>query len=111
MVGSLNGSSANGVCPCPTLRAATAADSSNGRPIWRALFAPGGRRRWQLMYRHRALTYRIVEHLGRWGMLDVLLVAVMVAFIKLGGLVELMNPLSPWQVPARTNRTGLPERR
>ena len=45
-------------------------------------------RRWQLQHRHRALTYRIVEHLGRWGMLDVLLVAVMVAFIKLGGLVE-----------------------
>ena len=45
-------------------------------------------RRWQLAERHQALTYRIVEHLGRWGMLDVLLVAVMVAFIKLGGLVE-----------------------
>ena len=45
-------------------------------------------RRWQLAERHRALTYRIVEHLGRWGMLDVLLVAVLVAFIKLGGLVE-----------------------
>ena len=45
-------------------------------------------RRWQLRHRHRALTYRIVEQLGRWGMLDVLLVAVMVAFIKLGGLVE-----------------------
>lgn len=45
-------------------------------------------RRWQLGHRHRALTYRIVEQLGRWGMLDVLLVAVMVAFIKLGGLVD-----------------------
>ncbi|MDC0936350.1 paraquat-inducible protein A [Pirellulales bacterium] len=45
-------------------------------------------RRWQLQHRHRAMTYRIVEQLGRWGMLDVLLVAVMVAFIKLGGLVE-----------------------
>ena len=38
--------------------------------------------------RNRALVYRLVEHLGRWGMLDVLLVAVMVAFVKLGGLVE-----------------------
>lgn len=45
-------------------------------------------RTWQLLPRHRALTYHLVEQLGRWGMLDVLLVAVMVAFIKLGGLVE-----------------------
>ncbi|MEZ6051306.1 MAG: paraquat-inducible protein A [Planctomycetaceae bacterium] len=44
--------------------------------------------RWQLPHRHRARTYRMVEQLGRWGMLDVLLVAVMVAFIKLGGVVE-----------------------
>ncbi len=36
----------------------------------------------------RAITYRFVEHLGRWGMVDVLLVAVMVAFVKLGGLVN-----------------------
>jgi paraquat-inducible protein B len=44
--------------------------------------------RWQLEPRHRAVTYRFVEHLGRWGMVDVLLVAVMVAFVKLGGLVN-----------------------
>ena len=44
--------------------------------------------RWQMQARHRAITYRVVEHLGRWGMLDVLLVAVMIAFIKLGGLVS-----------------------
>lgn len=45
-------------------------------------------RRWQLAEKHRAMTYRALEQLGRWGMLDVLLVAVMVAFVKLGGLVE-----------------------
>ncbi|MCA9052812.1 MAG: paraquat-inducible protein A [Planctomycetaceae bacterium] len=45
-------------------------------------------RRWRLAHRNRAVVYRLVEHLGRWGMLDVLLVAVMVAFVKLGGLVE-----------------------
>lgn len=38
--------------------------------------------------KHRAGTYRLVEHLGRWGMLDVLLVAVMIAFVKLGNLVN-----------------------
>jgi hypothetical protein len=36
----------------------------------------------------RAGTLRAVEHLGRWGMLDVLLVAVLLAFIKLGDMVD-----------------------
>ena len=38
--------------------------------------------------RHRAATYRLVEFLGRWGMLDVVLIAVLVAAVKLGDLVE-----------------------
>lgn len=38
--------------------------------------------------RHRAWTYRIVEWTGRWGMLDVLLVAILVAIVKLGDAVE-----------------------
>ncbi len=41
-----------------------------------------------LRSRHRALTYHIVEFTGRWGMLDVLLVAILVATLKLGDLVE-----------------------
>jgi paraquat-inducible protein A len=41
-----------------------------------------------LRHRHRALTYRIVEWTGRWGMLDVLLVAILVAILKLGDMVE-----------------------
>lgn len=36
---------------------------------------------------HRALTYRAVEFLGRWGMADVLLVALVVAMVKLGDIV------------------------
>jgi paraquat-inducible protein B len=36
----------------------------------------------------RVRTMRMVEILGRWGMLDVLLVAVLLAFIKLGDLVD-----------------------
>ncbi|MDQ7013319.1 MAG: paraquat-inducible protein A [Planctomycetota bacterium] len=39
--------------------------------------------------RHRAVTYRLVEMLGRWGMLDVVLVAVLVAAVKLGDIVEI----------------------
>jgi len=37
---------------------------------------------------HRALTYQIVEFTGRWGMLDVLLVAILVAVLKLGDMVD-----------------------
>jgi paraquat-inducible protein A len=38
--------------------------------------------------RHRAHFYRGVEIAGRWGMLDVLLIAVVVAWVKIGDLVE-----------------------
>jgi paraquat-inducible protein A len=41
-----------------------------------------------LAHRHRALMFRLVEFTGRWGMLDVLLVAILVAVLKLGDLVE-----------------------
>ncbi len=41
-----------------------------------------------LRRRHRALTYRIIEWTGRWGMLDVLLVAILVAVLKLRDMVE-----------------------
>ncbi|MEL6330035.1 MAG: paraquat-inducible protein A [Planctomycetota bacterium] len=37
---------------------------------------------------HRALLYRVVEWIGRWGMLDVLLVAMLVAAVKLGSWAE-----------------------
>lgn len=37
---------------------------------------------------HRAATYRAVEWAGRWGMLDILLIAVVVAWVKIGDLVE-----------------------
>ena len=41
-----------------------------------------------LSRRHRALTWHGIEWTGRWGMLDVLLIAVVVAWIKMGDLVE-----------------------
>lgn len=37
---------------------------------------------------HRAWTYRVVEWAGRWSMMDVLLLALMVTLVKLGELVE-----------------------
>ncbi len=45
----------------------------------------GGGRRYR---RHRASTYRWIEWTGRWGMLDVLLLALLVAFVKVGDLIE-----------------------
>ncbi len=45
----------------------------------------GGRR---LSHSAKSRTYHAVEFIGRWGMLDVLLVAILVAFVKLGDLVE-----------------------
>jgi len=41
-----------------------------------------------LSRRRRAWTYRWIERTGRWGMLDVLLVAIVVAWVKVGDLVE-----------------------
>ncbi len=38
--------------------------------------------------RHKALTYQIMEHAGKWSMMDVMLLAFMVMLVKLGNLVE-----------------------
>lgn len=38
--------------------------------------------------RHKASTYRLMEHVGRWSMMDVLLLAFFVMLVKLGSLVE-----------------------
>ena len=37
---------------------------------------------------HMARTYRIIEWTGRWGMLDVLLIALVVAWLKVGDVVQ-----------------------
>ncbi len=36
--------------------------------------------------RHRAITYRIMEQAGKWGMMDVMLLAFLVMLVKLGDL-------------------------
>lgn len=38
--------------------------------------------------KHRAWTYRVVEWTGRWSMMDVLLLALLVTLVKLGDLVS-----------------------
>lgn len=42
-----------------------------------------------LSKRRRALTWRLLELIGRWGMVDVLLVALVVTIVKLGDVVEM----------------------
>jgi len=41
-----------------------------------------------LAHHHKAFTYRLLEWTGRWGMMDVLLVAILVAILKLGNLMD-----------------------
>lgn len=50
----------------------------------------------QIGHRPRALLYHAVELLGRWGMLDVMLVAVLVAMVKLGDLVQIQPGPGLW---------------
>ena len=38
--------------------------------------------------KHKALTLRMMEHLGKWSMMDVMLLAFLVMLVKLGDLVE-----------------------
>ncbi len=49
-----------------------------------ALSYSGG---WQ--HHRKAFAYRWIEWVGRWGMLDILLMALLVAYIKLGDLVSI----------------------
>ncbi len=37
---------------------------------------------------HKGITYRVMEHAGKWSMMDVMLIAFMVMLVKLGSLVE-----------------------
>ncbi len=41
-----------------------------------------------LHVRHRRIVYWVVEHIGRWSMLDVMLLALLVMLVKVGDLVE-----------------------
>ena len=38
--------------------------------------------------RHKARTLRLMEHVGKWSMMDVMLLALLVMLVKLGNLVE-----------------------
>ncbi|MCA9122126.1 MAG: paraquat-inducible protein A [Planctomycetaceae bacterium] len=41
-----------------------------------------------LQRHHKAVTYRVMEHAGKWSMMDVMLLAFLVMLVKVGELVE-----------------------
>jgi len=49
---------------------------------------------------HRARAYHWIERAGRWGMLDVLLIAVVVAWLKVGDLVDVRAGPAAWTFTA-----------
>ncbi len=53
-----------------------------------------------MQHKHRAITYRLVEWTGRWGMLDVLLVAILVAALKIGDIMEVSPGPAAWAFTA-----------
>lgn len=63
------------------------------------ILALSGGARW-LSRSKRAATYRAIEVAGRWGMLDVLLMAVLVAWLKIGDLVEVRPGPAVWAFTA-----------
>ena len=38
--------------------------------------------------RHKAITLRLMEHMGKWSMMDVMLLAFLVMLVKLGNLIQ-----------------------
>lgn len=47
-------------------------------------------RRWQVSEQRRARMFRVLEFLGRWSMLDIFVVAIMVALVHLGKVVAVL---------------------
>jgi len=41
-------------------------------------------KRWQTWLKHRTLMFRVIKFIGRWSMLDIFVIAVMVALVNLG---------------------------
>jgi paraquat-inducible protein A len=45
--------------------------------------------KWNLSQRERTLAYRIIEVIGRWSMLDIFVISILVALVKLGSIAEI----------------------
>jgi paraquat-inducible protein A len=44
--------------------------------------------RWQVTPHHRTKLFRIIEFVGRWSMLDIFMISILVAMVNLGGLAK-----------------------
>lgn len=45
--------------------------------------------RWEWSPRQRTLVYKIVEYIGKWSMLDIFMISILVALVKLGFLLNI----------------------
>jgi paraquat-inducible protein A len=43
---------------------------------------------WQVTPRYRIKLYRIIELIGRWSMLDIFMISILVAMVDLGGIAK-----------------------
>jgi len=43
---------------------------------------------WQVTPRHRTKMYRIIEFVGRWSMLDIFMISILVAMVDFGGIAK-----------------------
>lgn len=46
-------------------------------------------KRWKTWLKHRTLMFRVIKFIGRWSMLDIFVIAVMVALVNLGTLTTI----------------------
>jgi paraquat-inducible protein A len=46
-------------------------------------------RKWQWRPRDRTLLYRIIESVGRWSMIDIFMISILVALVKLGNVATI----------------------
>jgi paraquat-inducible protein A len=46
-------------------------------------------KKWQTWLKHRTLMFRVIKFIGRWSMLDIFVIAVMVALVNLGTLTSI----------------------
>lgn len=55
------------------------------------------RRRSRVRLRDRAALYRVIELFGRWSMLDIFMISILIALVKLGALVSIeVEPGAVW---------------
>ena len=45
---------------------------------------------WRMSARHRTLLYRVIEFVGRWSMLDIFVITILIAIVKLGQIATIV---------------------